>query len=250
MNVTVLRVESIIDGESIVIHPVLLQRGQSSYLVDCDYAGGFEALERALLEAGTCVEDIRGVILTHDDHDHLGGMRWLMDRNPALQLYCGEHERDAVSGRVKSERLLQAESLLASMPEESKDWARGFIRMLESVHRFEPGHAFKDQEIFEQDITILHTPGHTRGHISLYIASQSTLIAGDALVIEDGAFDIANPAFTLHMDAALRSVRRIRQLQPRRIICYHGGIMDEQVDERLRELIERYSEDRPPAEVL
>lgn len=50
---------------------------------------------------------------------------------------------------------------------------------------------------------ICFTPGHTPGHISLYFLQSKTLVAGDAVVIENGVLDIANPQFALDLEAAV-----------------------------------------------
>ena len=108
------------------------------------------------------------------------------------------------------------------------------------MQRFGVDKGFADQEIFEQEILVVHTPGHTKGHISLYLINEMTLIAGDALVIEDGRFNIANPDFTLDLETAVKSVEKIRKLSPRKIICYHGGVMTQNIDKELEALIVRY----------
>ncbi|SFA75685.1 Metallo-beta-lactamase superfamily protein [Cohnella sp. OV330] len=38
-------------------------------------------------------------------------------------------------------------------------------------------------------VVVIHTRGHTPGHISLYLKQSKTLIAGDAFMIEEGYVD-------------------------------------------------------------
>ena len=70
----------------------------------------------------------------------------------------------------------------------------------------------------------MSTPGHTKGHISIYLPECSTLITGDALVLEDGRLTIANPQYTLDLERANESAEKIRALDVKTIICYHGGV--------------------------
>jgi glyoxylase-like metal-dependent hydrolase (beta-lactamase superfamily II) len=185
-------------------------------------------------------EDLTGVIITHDDHDHLGGLHQLKQKNSSLKIICGEHEKDSVSGKIKSERLVQAEMSLNTITEEYKSWALNFIEKLKKVQRFDVDEVLRDNAIFEEELIVIHTPGHTKGHVSLFLPKEKTVIAGDALVIENGEFNIANPAFTLDMQKALKSAEKIKNLNPLKIICYHGGIMDENVNKKLAVLLEKY----------
>lgn len=240
MKLTVLKIEKTIDKENVVLYPTLIQNAGRTYLVDCGYDETPDEFENEIKKLGITITDLKGVIVTHDDHDHLGGLRYLKQKNQNLEIYCGEHEKDSVSGLIKSERLIQAESSLACIPEEFKSWAQNFIRKLKNVRRFNVDKVFKDNDTFEDTIKIIHTPGHTKGHIALFCTEEETLIAGDSLVIENGKFNIANPSYTLHMEQAIESVEKIRKLNPRKIICYHGGVMETNIGENLQMLIDKY----------
>lgn len=239
MNLVVLKLEKVIGNEHVVLYPTLLQINGKNYLVDCGYEETTAELETAMKALSIDLKDLTGVIITHDDHDHLGGLNFLKQKNRALKVFCGEFEKDSVSGRIKSERLVQAESFFDSLPDENKSWASDFIGQLKRVKRFDVDEVFKDNDVFENEIIVIHTPGHTKGHISLFCPKEKIFIAGDAVVIENGAFDIANPGFTLDMEQAIKSVEKIIDLAPRKIICYHGGIMVENIIENLKILIDK-----------
>ena len=240
MNLAVLKIEKTIEVENVVLFPTLIQNAGRNYLVDCGYEQTAEELETELNVLGVDIKHLNGVIITHDDDDHLGGLYRLKQKNKNLKVYCGEFEKDSVSGIIKSERLVQAESLFNSIPEENKGWALNFIRKLKNVQRFNADVGLKDNDTFENEMIVIHTPGHTKGHISLFYPKEKTLIAGDSLVIKNGEFDIANPHFTLDMEQAIKSVEKIKNLNPRKIICYHGGVMNENISKKLETLIDRY----------
>ena len=71
---------------------------------------------------------------------------------------------------------------------------------------------------------VIATPGHTPGHIALYFEKESLVITGDAIVPENGAPAIANPQFTLDMEQAVSSMRRLLNLGAKSFLCYHGGV--------------------------
>ena len=46
---------------------------------------------------------------------------------------------------------------------------------------------------------VIDTPGHTPGHISLYLPAQGTVVTGDAMVLEQGSPAVANPQFAFDL---------------------------------------------------
>ena len=68
------------------------------------------------------------------------------------------------------------------------------------------------------------------GHISLYLRESKSLICGDALVIEDNKLVLANPHYTLDMEIAKKSVRKLLNYDIDKVICYHGGIYKGKID--------------------
>ncbi len=91
---------------------------------------------------------------------------------------------------------------------------------------------------------VISTPGHTPGHISLYLERSKVLIAGDALRAERGYLNGPNPSMTLEMRTALQSMRRLADLDIDTIVCYHGGVVSEDANGELRRVIQEASRDR------
>jgi hypothetical protein len=48
-------------------------------------------------------------------------------------------------------------------------------------------------------------------------------MAGYAVVIENRKLKIANPSFCFDIDKAEKSLKKITNMNVKRIICYHGG---------------------------
>jgi glyoxylase-like metal-dependent hydrolase (beta-lactamase superfamily II) len=94
-----------------------------------------------------------------------------------------------------------------------------------------------EERPYEGGLMIVPTPGHTPGHISLYHSASRTLIAADALRIEDGLLLPPAPELCSDYEEALRSIERLRLMDIARIICFHGGLYEKgDIRERLEEL--------------
>ena len=69
---------------------------------------------------------------------------------------------------------------------------------------------------------VLHTPGHAPGHLCLHDAAAGTVIVGDmvaglgTILVEPGDGD---------MGAYLRSLERLADLEPRKVLPAHGGLL-------------------------
>nr|MBC9201337.1 MBL fold metallo-hydrolase [Paenibacillus sp. PL91] len=85
-------------------------------------------------------------------------------------------------------------------------------------------------------LTVIHTPGHTPGHISLYHQASKTLIAGDALVIQNGELQGSSPYSTVNMEQALRSLEKFKPFDIEAVICYHGGLLRGNINKRIADL--------------
>jgi glyoxylase-like metal-dependent hydrolase (beta-lactamase superfamily II) len=73
-------------------------------------------------------------------------------------------------------------------------------------------------------INVLHTPGHTAGHISLHLPRIKTMIAGDAIV-SAGEHLVVSPTYlSSDPEAAAQSVKRLidMNLDLERLLVGHG----------------------------
>jgi glyoxylase-like metal-dependent hydrolase (beta-lactamase superfamily II) len=82
----------------------------------------------------------------------------------------------------------------------------------------------------------IHTPGHTRGHVSFWREADRTLIVGDAFVTtrQESVYAALTQAPEMHgppmyytpdWDSARESVRRLAALEPEVVVTGHGRAM-------------------------
>lgn len=243
MNVFVLEVNVSGDEPAQALHPVILQSGEEMILVDCGYPGFLPLLEESAARQGLLLSQLTGILITHHDIDHMGALFELKEKYPNLRVFASKEDAPYIAGQKKSLRLQQAEALFECLLEAQKEGARQFQEMLKQVQPV-PVDQTIDEEgelSFLKGVTVIFTPGHMPGHFSVFLPDQKILIAADALVVENGEFDIANPAFTLDMPTAVKSVRKLRQLDIEKMICYHGGVAQSDIAQKLEKLIAIYS---------
>ncbi|MFC4808547.1 MBL fold metallo-hydrolase [Paenibacillus sp. GCM10023250] len=196
-----------------------------------------------MAEAGRPLESLTDILLTHQDIDHIGGLPALRDSLPARPVtWASAIERPYVQG----ERLLlkitpaAVEAAVAALPPEMPDDKRAAFRHA-LLH---PPHGPVDRLIGYgeanaplEDVDVLDTPGHTPGHVSLYHRPSRTLIAGDALMLEDGRLRLPDAPLNIHHEQARRSLQQLAGLDIAGVVCYHGGYFKGDAQAQLRELL-------------
>lgn len=241
-----LEIEFEFNGLKQSIWPVILKDESDVILIDCGYPGFLPLLEDAALRHSIQLGTVTKIILTHDDMDHTGSAAALKRKYPHLEIYAFESEAPFIEGTKKSLRLAQAEATLNHLAGEERSSAEQFIRFLESIEHVPVDRTLNKDDILPWcgGVQVIHTPGHTPGHISLYLPSEQTLVAADAVVIEDGRLEIANPGYCLDLKEAVRSVQKLLDYEISQLICYHGGIFQGDVKKALQQLVRDY-EERP-----
>lgn len=240
MQIKTFKVSKLINGIEVVLFPTVIAINGKNFLIDCGYEDTFEEFSDALQNIDIDISNLHAILVSHDDIDHIGALSLFKSKNPNIIVYSSHIEAASISGKTKSERLQQAENSLTILPEKDKSWANQFIEELKKIKRIEVDRVLEDGEWIDEKIQVIFTPGHTKGHISFFIPSEKILIANDAIVIDENGLDIANPGFVLDMQQAVKSIEKIRSLLPNKIICYHGGVVEEGVNEKLTDLIARY----------
>lgn len=216
------------DGMEQCVHPVLLFGEGDTVLVDCGYPGSLEQLEAELRSHSIPPERLTKLVLTHQDDDHAGAAAEIKARYPAIQILASEAEAPYIAGERKNLRLCQAENLQTSLPEDQQEFGRQFCDRLRRVKPVPVDRALRPGETFDWGggCAILATPGHTPGHISIRALDGGFLVAGDAAVVEEGALAVANPEYCMDIEAASKSLERLKRLGSRRWLCYHGGCLE------------------------
>jgi len=227
-------------GEDVIeVHPVLIQEGKELILCDAGYPNQIEQIESELNKFGFGINDLTKVLISHHDHDHIGSLASLKARNPSLQVMASEIEKPFIDGSKKALRLIQAEEYNQTLSEEARAFGELFANYLATINTVKVDITVKGDDYIANGVKIISTPGHTPGHLSVLLEEESVLFVGDALAYENDQFTIANPEFTLDIDACIKSIRKIKNMQSEKIICYHGGLVASKISDALSELLQK-----------
>lgn len=231
----VLEINFEINGAMESIYPVLLSSENEMILIDCGYPNFLQLIEECASKNTIDLEKLTKLIITHHDFDHMGSAADLKSKYPNIKILASSKDKNYINGKEKSLRLQQAESVYNDLPDDQKEAALTFHKLLESVDNVDVDIILNDGDIFDWcgGMEMVETPGHMPGHISIYLKESKTLIAGDALVILNSKLAIANPQYTLDISEAKKSINKLLNYDIQKIICYHGGIYQEDIKNSL-----------------
>lgn len=237
-GIEMLELEMDFMGNKSTINPTLLYDDTSAILVDVGMPGQLLAIQAAMAKAGVPFDRLRAVILTHQDIDHIGGIEGVLSAaSTPITVYAHAEDKPYIQGDKEPIKMNRArvEQMLANLPEESRSQVAA---MFANPPKAAVTETVADGDVlpFFGGVTIIFTPGHTPGHISLYHNATKTLIAGDATVSQDGKILGPNEQATPDMPLALESQKKFTNFDIDKVICYHGGLCSNDVNAQFAEL--------------
>jgi len=203
-------------------YPVLLWDDTHVILVDTGFPGQFDLLKAQIEKAGFSPEKITHVILTHQDMDHVGSAKLLREMGAKILAY--EIEAPYIQGDKTPIKMADMEAHLAELTPDRL----AFYNMIKAgAPRFytRVDECLKDGQIIDVcgGIEVLHTPGHTPGHIALRLRACNIIICGDAATAPGGVLSGPNPMHAHDLAEATRSYEKLLALHAAGYACYHGG---------------------------
>ncbi|MBE5102227.1 MBL fold metallo-hydrolase [Priestia aryabhattai] len=198
------------------LNPTLITSESAVVLVDTGMTRSEKLIAEELEKRGLSIGHLTTIILTHQDIDHVGSLAKILEINPNIEVFSHELDRPYIEGDLP---------LIKRLPTPVDiQFSEGYVVPPTPVIK----RTLVDGE--ELDIAgglvVIHTPGHTEGHISLYHPASKTLITGDAMLIRGPKLQGPNPMQTPDLDQAYQSLTKFASFDIKRVICYHGGMYE------------------------
>jgi hydroxyacylglutathione hydrolase len=174
---------------------------------------------------------ISAIALTHAHGDHAGAMKRLAARF-GVPVWCGTADREATeTGRLVLSPALDRPGLSTVV-----NAAAGFDGT--PVAR-----TLADGDSLTAGFTVLHTPGHSPGHVSFWRETDRTLICGDVFFnmhLLTTVPGLRQPPDLLTLDPTENRVseRRLAALEPSTVGFGHGPVLSDDAARKLRNFVQ------------
>jgi glyoxylase-like metal-dependent hydrolase (beta-lactamase superfamily II) len=213
-------------------------------LVDVGFPGYMQKLEEAFAKEGMTLGDVKKIIITHHDGDHIGGLKALVDKFPGIEVMSTAEQAPFITGKEKPLRLQLVEKRYADCAdqEEKKELEEEMKRLsaIMTIDKvtIDKVTVVRDKQVLpECGVEILDTSGHMPGHLCVYVPEDKCLVTGDALTSQNGVLCQPDPNYTLDMPTALKSLEKLLDYDIENVICYHGGLVAGDIKASLQEII-------------
>jgi glyoxylase-like metal-dependent hydrolase (beta-lactamase superfamily II) len=225
-------------GKPLTLRPVLIVDEDDVTLVDTGYPGQFDQLRQEIAKAGVPFSRLSRIIITHQDWDHVGLMKEIIDTAGPIEIYAHRLEKPYLEGTLPYIKTTpdRVAARLQTIPAESREEA---ARMFAAIPTFAVSRTVEDGDVlpFCGGIRVIYTPGHTPGHISLYFQANRVLVPGDELRVDDqGQLVGPAPEHTPDMTTAMSSMKKLLGLDIDYVVCFHGGRCETDVAGAIRKL--------------
>ncbi|MFC4637671.1 MBL fold metallo-hydrolase [Deinococcus hohokamensis] len=218
-HVYALPINAVMMGTPTTIFPALiLDETHGATLVDTGILGMEGLFQAALQTLSLSWTDVKRIIVTHHDLDHIGSLPAIVAATGA-EVLALETEVPYVQGEKPGQKQPSPE-MIAGMPPE-------MLAVFANPPKAHVTQVLHDGEVLDLagGVKVIATPGHTVGHLSLYVQQDGVLITGDALTSAGGQLNGPSARMTPDMDEAQRSVRKLAQESAKAVLTYHGGLV-------------------------
>lgn len=198
---------------------MVLLTGKKPVLVDSGFGGDVRDTVELLKNAGCAPESLQMIVNTHYHGDHAGGNHTLQS-DYGLTIAAHRWEAHLINQRDRDAC--------------ASEW------LGQAVEPYTVNLPLSDGDVIstgDREWRVIHTQGHTLGHISLY--SDGVLIGGDLVHDDDIAWMNPYREGVGSIYRALESLERLTHLPLEKIYCGHGAAITDPA-RRIEEARQRY----------
>jgi glyoxylase-like metal-dependent hydrolase (beta-lactamase superfamily II) len=186
-------------------------------LIDTGMPGSAKKILEYINGIDRSPDDLKRIILTHSDIDHIGGLA-AMKAASGARTYANSTEAAGIA-KGKSTRPPQGQSLRAML-----------MKVLMPMVKAKPvkvDELLSDGQVLPilGGLRVVNTFGHTPGHISLYSPSTKILFGGDSMRAMEDHLVVSPPSITWDTPKMLESVKTQAALGAEIVCVGHGPVI-------------------------
>jgi glyoxylase-like metal-dependent hydrolase (beta-lactamase superfamily II) len=221
-------------GSSDIINSYLVVSEGGVTIIDSGISGYWTLLQRELSRLGLSLNDVRALILTHGDSDHIGFARRLsQEKGIAAYIHPADEQRAHLEVKKSGSWGPMKPGPVASFFMYSA--LHGGLRTL-PAGQLQP---VADGEVLDVPGSprIIHVPGHTPGSIAVHVPAVDALFLGDTFTTHNvltGANGPKPAPFTLQPAQAVESLDRLDGVDATWVLPGHGPAWNGGAAEALR----------------
>ena len=203
-----------------VANPYLLIDPDGLTLIDAGLPGSHKKILRSMAGLGYAPGDLKRILITHADFDHVGGLAPLKKATGA-RIYASPVEAQALA-EGRASRPVKPRRMITRL-------LFGLMGGLFKPARIQVDELVTDGQVLPVlgGLRVLETPGHTPGHISFYSASTGILFCGDSIVSGENGLRGSSGANNWDQANSDESVRKQAALGARILCSGHGPVVME-----------------------
>jgi glyoxylase-like metal-dependent hydrolase (beta-lactamase superfamily II) len=218
-----------------LVNSYLVIDGDGVTIIDAGLPRYWQLLDSELARLGLTLDDVRALILTHGDSDHIGFAARL-SREKGIRAYL--HPADNDRARLEVKKPNRGWGPVKAGPLAGFLWysaRKGGLRS-RPAGELQPA---EDGQVLDVPGSprIIHAPGHTPGSIAVHVPAADALFLGDTMTTRSVLTGVTGPKpapFTLEPGQAMASLARIGDVDATWVLPGHGPAWDGGVAEAVR----------------
>jgi glyoxylase-like metal-dependent hydrolase (beta-lactamase superfamily II) len=218
-----------------IVNSYLVVDGGGVTIIDAGLPRYWKLLSSELARLGMTLDDVRALILTHGDSDHIGfAARLHHEKGIAAYLQPADADR----ARLEVKKPNSGWGPVKAGPLAGFLWysaRQGGLR----THPVDGLQPAEDGQVIDVPGSprIIHVPGHTPGSVAVHVPAVDALFIGDTMTTRNvltGATGPKPAPFTLAPEQALASLDRLGEVDATWVLPGHGPAWDHGVTEAVR----------------
>ena len=212
-------IENVFLVPGVMANPYILVDADGLTLIDTGLPHREKAILTYVTSMGKSAQDVKRIILTHSDLDHIGSLAALKKLTGA-RTYASQIEAHAIATGIPSRPIRSSGFSLRRM---MIALARPFMKTMP----IQVDEIVSDGQVLPVlgGLRVVDTAGHTPGHISLFAPAKGILFCGDSMVSDENGLHGSRSGLTWDEAKARESEKKQAALGATIVCSGHGPVV-------------------------